>query len=226
MVSNKKSKNAGKSNKATARPRPQARSRKQRQMVGMTGRYGLPARYPSPVGDVVPLTVRASGGLAADGSGVGSAMIVLGIGSSGAGYIFLDDLVAGFSALAAVYSRFMIRHAHLELRTVTATLSGGYAAANYEPTDSNRANVPSTLNDVSNAVHYSFATAGSPGVIDVSPSDYFNDWRSTATTSATLDPSDAQCGVMQMIGGGFTPLTASAMVFDLEIEVYFCGYRA
>lgn len=197
-----------------------------RNAASLTGRYGLPQRYPSPVGDVVPLTVRASGTLSADGSGNASAMIVLGTGTSGAGYIFLDDLISGFAALASVYSRFIVRAVRLEVRTVTATLSGGYAAANYEPTDSARASVPTSLIDVSNAVHYTFATAGAPGVIAVSPSDYFNDWRVTATATSLQDASGAQCGVMQIIGGGFTPSTSSAVVFDLEVELYFCGYKS
>lgn len=197
-----------------------------RTAMTLTGRYGLPQRYPSPIGDVVPLTVRASGALSADETGQSSAMIVFGTGSTGAGYIFLDDLLSGYAALAGVYSRFIVRSARLEVRTVTATLSGGYVAANYEPTDSARASVPSSLIDVSNAVHYTFATAGAPGVIAVSPSDYFNDWRVTASASTLLDASDAQCGVMQIIGGGFTPNTATALVFDLELELYFCGYKS
>lgn len=211
--------------KKPTKRRSRVRSQNSKAM-SIAGRYGLPSRYPSPVGDVVPLTVRASGTLSADETGIAAGMIVLGSGTSGAGYIFLDDLVAGYAALASVYSRFIVRHVRLEVRTVTATLSGGFAAANFEPTDSVRANVPSGLLDVSNSVHYTFATAGAPGVLEASPSDYFNDWRVPAPNSTNLDASDSQFGVMQMIGGGFTPETATAMVYDLTVEMYFCGYRS
>lgn len=190
------------------------------------GRFGIPTRYPSPVGDVVPVTFTASTTLSADGTGGVSAIVIYGKGVSGAGYTFLDDLIPGFGALCNVYSRFLIRRIRVEARTVTATLSGGYVGVNYEPTDSNRAGPPSTLVDVSNSAHYAMATAGVPGVITVSPTDYFNDWKQCVNDSTSNDPYSTQMGVTQIGGGGFTSLAASAIVYEVSIEAYFCGYRS
>jgi len=198
----------------------------QRQVIGSMNRFGLPSRYPPPLGDVIPVTLKASSTLAADGSGYCTGLVVYGKGVTGAGYIFLDDLIPGFGALCTVYSRFIIKQARVEVRTVTATLNGGFVAVNYEPTDSNRANPPASLSDVSNAVHYSTGTAGAPGSITFKPSDYFNDWKQCVNDSATNDPYSTQMGVSQIYGGGFTALTASALLYEVEIEAYFCGYRA
>lgn len=192
----------------------------------MPGRFGIPQRYPSPAGDVVPVTFKASSTLAADGAGFTTGIIVYGKGSSGANYIFLDDLIPGFGALCNIYSRFLIRNVRVEVRTVTATLSGGFAAVNYEPTDSNRANPPASLLDVSAAVNYAMATAGAPGVVEVAPTEYFNDWKQCVNDTATNDPYSTQMGVSQIYGGGFTALSAAAVMYEVVIEAYFCGYRS
>jgi len=222
-------------NKNQMRKQPQTQKKKMvaakkkggRQLQGYTaGRFGIPTRYPTPVGDVVPVTFKASSTLAADASGFTSAAIIYGKGSSSSTYIFLDDLIPGFGALCNVYSRFLIRRARIEVRTVTATLNGGYVGVNYEPTDSNRAGPPANLLDVSASVNYAMATAGAPGVVLVSPTDYFNDWKQCVNDSATNDPYSTQMGVTQIIGGGFTASTASALMYEIEIEAYFCGYRS
>jgi len=226
MVQNKKNqmrKQPQSQKKKTSAPR----KKNGKQLQSYTaGRFGIPTRYPSPVGDVVPVTFKASTTLAADSAGAVSAIIIYGKGSSGAGYTFLDDLIPGFGALCNVYSRFLIRRVRVEARTVTATLSGGYVGINYEPTDSNRAGPPSSLLDVSASVNFAMATAGAPGAIVVSPTDYFNDWKQCVNDTATNDPYSTQMGVTQIGGGGFTALTASAIMYEVEIEAYFCGYRS
>lgn len=195
-------------------------------VLSTTQRLGIPARYPTAAGDVVPLTMKASYIAAADELGFTSAVLIFGKGVTTGDYLFLDDLIPGFGAMCNVYSRFLIRRVRMEVRTVSATLSGGYAAMNYEPTDSNRANPPTSLIDVSNSVHYAMATAGAPGVVVVSPTDYFNDWKQCVNDTATNDPYSTQMGVSQVIGGGFTPNAAAAVMVSVEVEAYFCGYRA
>lgn len=187
---------------------------------------GIPSRYPNPTGDVVPINMKATFSLAADVGGGIAALLVFGKGTTSGGYLFLDDLIPGFGSLCLSYSRFLIKRVRLEARTVTATLSGGYIAMNYEPTDSNRANVPSSLTDVSNAVHYVTGTAGAPGALVVNPMDYFNDWKQCVNDSSTNDPYSTQMGVSQVFGGGFTTSAAVAAIVEVDVEAYFCGYRA
>jgi hypothetical protein len=205
--------------------REQNRTRKQRQSVGATSRFGLPSRFPGPTNDVVPVTLKTAMILSADEIGVASGLIVYGKGASGAGYYFLDDIMAGFGSMCLTYSRFLIKRVILNGRVISNLASGGYLGMNYEPTNTNVANPPATLADVASAVHYDSGAPGVPAYLDFAPTDYFNDWRVTQGDSTLLNPTLTQMGVTQILAGGLPPSTSAGVVIDIEVEAYFCGYR-
>lgn len=197
----------------------------QRQMVGAVSRYGLPQRYPSPVGDVIPFNMRASKELESNGGGAASMLIVLGRGTSTSSYLFLDDLIPGFGALCTTFSRFVISRIRVEARTTTNIIGGGFVGVNYEPTDSERANPPSDLVDVSNAVHYAMATPGAPAVFVARVSDYYNEWKASANeVAANHNANDTQMGVIQVYASGAESTLVGML--NVQVEGYFCGYRA
>jgi hypothetical protein len=190
-----------------------------------TQNYGIPSRFPSCPGDIVNATFKASFALTtAVGDTSVAQLIVFGKGTSTATYTFADDLFSGFNAMCTAYSRFLVKKITIVARSCNTTTNGGFVAVNYEPTNSTVANPPASLADVSNAVHYTSASAGSPGTIVVRPTDYYNDWRYTAAGTDASSNSLSQMGVSQVIA--FGPEQTLLTVLDYEIECCFTGYRA
>lgn len=223
-MNNNKNKNSSSSNgrKRTGKKGNKNKT-KGRQTESLSKRFGIPSRMPFPRGDVVPLTMRASKQLTSDGTGVASLCLVYGRGASSGTYTFLDDLIVGFGALCPVYSRFLIKNLRIEARCISSLVNGGFTAFNYEPTDTNRSNPPSTLIDVSNSVNYDMATPGVDGCIVVRPMDYFNDWKPCVVESSAISAPETQFGVTQVLAVG--ALSSVITVIDITVEVLFSGYN-
>lgn len=189
-----------------------------------TERNGIPMRFPMSPGDIVHATFKASTPISTGASTSAGLLVVFGQGITTSTYAFADDFFSGFGALCQVYSRFLIKKITITVRSVNTTVNGGFVGANYEPTNSTVANPPASLQDVSNAVHYTSASAGAPGTIVVRPVDYFNDWRYTAAGTDSSSNSLSQMGVSQIYSVG--PVNTLLGVLDYEIECCFTGYRA
>jgi len=182
-------------------------------------------RFPMSPGDIVHATFKASTPLSTGAAALSvGLLVVFGKGTTTSTYVFADDMFTGFGALCVAYSRFLVKKITITARSVNTTVTGGFVGVNYEPTNSSVANPPSTLQDVSNAVHYTSASAGAPGVISVKPVDYFNDWRYTEAGTDVPTNSLSQMGVSQIYGVG--PSSTLLGIIDYEVECCFTGYRS
>jgi hypothetical protein len=190
--------------------------------IGATvnSRFGLPMRYPLPTGDVVPATLKFTYTLLNNSTGNAAQTLVWGKGATTASIKFLDNVCAGFGQMALIYSRFLIKRIRLQASMTGGINAVGYIAANYEAIPSL---VPTSLADVSNAVHTLHTVATNADSFVVTPTDYYNDWRSTVGDGELTN--DGRMGTTQLYSFNAAASGVDAGIVSAEIEILFAGYR-
>lgn len=202
------------------KPRARARNQRANQVGTLAGRFGIPTRFPIPGTDVVPANLRVTFDLANTATGACNVSLAYGVGATSGATLYLDDLCSGFKALATCYSRFLIKRLQLTVRLTTPSTLGGYGIANFEAIPSG---VPSSLADVSNARHTCEASVLTPGTFTVTPTDYYNEWRSTGGDGDLTN--DGRMGSSQISISNQAAINAQAAIVTLDMEMVFCGYR-
>nr|QDH88498.1 MAG: hypothetical protein H1Rhizo252419_000001 [Riboviria sp.] len=182
----------------------------------------IPTRYPNPGGDVLHARFAFTVELVSNSSGVAGILLIYGSGTNAAGYGFLNGSCQGFSSLRSAYTKFLVTRLHLKSQLVSNLTAGGYLAINYEPSSSTLANPPTSILDVSNAVHTANATPGIAAILDLRPTDYYNDWRYTLAGSDANSNILSQMGVTQVYGTG--PVSSTIGVLEVELDIAFAGY--
>jgi len=185
----------------------------------------IPPNYPRAPGDTITTPFKFTGilGISAGSNTVGK-LLVLGKGTSTGDYIFLNSLSAQFLAMAGISSRWMITDLSVQVRaTGIGGSSNTFIAASYIPSDTGIDNPPTSLAEVSQAVHYAESSLGTTGNMRVRPTDYYNDWKQA---NDTADDSDRQVGLIQLYGSG-TPSSegVTAGVYTISGTMVFCGFR-
>jgi len=158
------------------------------------------------------------------GSGTVGKLLALGRGTNTGDYIFLNTMSAQFAAMQDISSRWMLTNLKVQVRaTGIGGSSNTFIAASYIPSNTGIDNPPSSLQEVSQAVHYAESSLGTTGDLQVRPTDYFNDWRQVTDT---VDASDSQAGLIQLYGSG-TPGSegVTAGVYTVSGNLVFCGFR-
>jgi len=201
------------------------KSRRRRKRVnGYVVPRGLPSYFPNAPGDQATIDFKFTNIIEVAASAVSSSGILyLGVGSSSPGLTYLSNYSALFAANAGCYTRFMVEALDVELR---ATGVGGnantFVAASYIPTTSSLDGIPSSLSEVSQAIHYCESALGTIGHFKVRPCDYYNDWR----IINNADDNDKQCGAIQFYGSGSNTSSAvTAGVLTVSGRIHFCGLR-
>lgn len=185
----------------------------------------MPSRFPDAPGDQATINfkstllvlVPASAATVID-------LLVLGVGATGVpGVEYLSSASALFSANAQCYTKWMLEQFTVEVR---ATGVGGeantFVAASYLPSNTSQDGIPSSLSELSQAIHYTESSLGTVGRFTVRPCQYFNDWKMVDNG----DPNDKQCGLLQLYGSGkFGSASFTAGVVTISGIVHFCGLR-
>lgn len=186
----------------------------------------IPSNYPKAPGDTITTPFKFTSILSVPaGSNTVGKLIVLGKGTTTGDYIFLNTYSAQFLAMSGFSSRWMITDLNVQVR---ATGIGGnsntFIAASYIPSDTGVDNPPTSLADVSQAVHYAESSLGTTGNMRIRPTDYYNDWKQV---NDTTDDSDRQVGLIQLYGSG-TPGSegVTAGVYTISGTMVFCGFRS
>lgn len=200
---------------------PKGRGRNRGNQIGtLAGRFGIPTRFPLPSTDVVPANLRVTFNLSNTATGACNVSLAYGVGATSGATLYLDDLCSGFKALSTCYSRFLIKRLQLTVRLTTPSTLGGYGIANYEAIPSA---VPTSLGDVSNARHTCEASVLMPGTLTVTPTDYYNEWRSTGGDGDLTN--DGRMGSSQISISNQGAINTEAGIVTLDMEMVFCGYR-
>lgn len=177
-------------------------------------------------GDETSLRLRSTSSLANSSAGRVQLILSLAPGHSGTlGYIGLGDMFPLLLGMAPSYSRFMITRLVAQLVPTTGTTLGGYVALGYQADDTNTEGPPSSLIDVTTAVHSDVAQMTEMACIELNVSDYYNDWKYSSPSVGT-STNIGQAGVIQFLcvnSGANGDLVA---LLQMEIDIHFSGYRS
>ena len=141
-----------------------------------------------------------------------------------ASYYGLADYFPLLTGFQSQYTRFMVSRLSVRLVPVTPLTGGGYVAAGYQPDDSNTSGPPTSLTDVTSALHSDIAQVTEIAAFTVMPCDYFNEWRQCTLTTGTTT-FDSQAGVIQLFCANTAAITNVAALLELEVDIHFSGYR-
>lgn len=173
--------------------------------------------------DANALRLRTSVSIVNDAAGAASRILALtpiSIGSPG--YLGLGNLFPMLTSMSGQYAKFMITKLTIELVPVTAATSGGYVAVGFEPDEATTSGPPTSLTDVTSAVHSDVAQVTEIAMIELNVSEYFNDWKQC---SAGLSSSVTQAGVVQVYCRNTGSVTDVAAIMQVEVDIHFCGFR-
>jgi hypothetical protein len=145
--------------------------------------------------------------------------------TSSVGYIGLGHLMSGFSQYGAMYSKFMLGNMRVVVRCISPTTEGGFAIVNYEADSSGLSNPPTTIADVSNAIHKTTATPTTLGTFSVPIHEYFNDWKATLPDASGSSATENECGVLQVLGNNTSETSFPSVLIELEFDAWFTGFR-
>jgi hypothetical protein len=205
-------------------PTKRGRAKKRAASPMFSGVPALPSIFRG-VGDVNAVRLKTSYSLVNRTTGLANYLLAVApISITTPGYIGLANIFPILTGMAAQYSRFMVGRVALQLVPVTAATAGGYVALNYEPSDSTLASPPTLLSDVASAVHSDIAQVTEIAAISFDASDYYNDWRQVSDVSGAAQ-SLSQAGVIQLWGANTGVAGDIAAIFQIEIDVHFCGFR-
>lgn len=186
-------------------------------------RFGIPSRFPSPVGDVTPANFKFSIDLANTTTNYSRVVLIFGNGTTTGSTLYMNAFCSGFNVMSTVFSRFLIRRIRVGVTQTTPITSGGYFIANYEATASSSSVPPVSVTDVSNSRHVVEGNPANPRSYTVNPTDYYNDWRATYGDGSTT--STSQMGTSQIIVNNALAVDADCALITVEADVVFCGYR-
>ncbi len=176
------------------------------------------------IGDSMALRLRTSTNIVNTGTGIGSYILSLFIGNIGtAQYLGLGNIFPMLPGMGTQYAHFMVSHLKVQLVPTSPATSGGYVALSFEPDDTATSGPPSTLQDVSSAVHSDVAQVTEIAGIELNPSDYYNDWRSTTTPGASNQGSTA--GVVQVWCSNNSASGVGVAILQIELDIHFSGFR-
>ncbi len=140
-------------------------------------------------------------------------------------YWGLGNVTPMLDSLRNAYSRFMVTGLRVGVQMITPATGGGYAIVNYEPTDSTKASPPTTIADVSNAVHtVTVSPASDPQFMELNPADYYADWRLTFT-EADAEDAIKEAGVLQVYSVNSSAIAITALLVTLEYDIHFSGFK-
>lgn len=191
----------------------------------LSGLVKLPRSFRS-AGDETSLRLRASNAVA--NSLAGAATIILALAPTSittTGYRGLGDSFPILLGMAKQYSRFMITRVTAQLIPTTAATAGGFVAIGYEADDTNTSSPPTSLTDVTSAVHSDVAQVTEIAGIEFNVSDYFNEWKYT-TGSGGSSTSIGQAGAIQIYAINSGVQHDQIAILQIEVDIHFSGYRS
>lgn len=191
--------------------------------VDMGRRFGLPMRFPSPVGDVTPANFKFTLGLANTAANACAVVFIFGNGTTAGSTLYMSTFCSGFGSMSLVYSRYLIRRLRVGVTQTTPITSGGYFIANYEATSSSSSLPPVSVADVSNSRHVVEGNPANPRSYTVTPTDYYNDWRATYGDGSST--STSQMGTTQVLVSNSSAVAVECALLTVEADIIFCGYR-
>nr|QKN89010.1 MAG: hypothetical protein 2 [Riboviria sp.] len=141
-------------------------------------------------------------------------------------YTGLADVSPLVGNIASNYTKFMVSNLRIGVQGVSSALTGGFAMANYEPTDSSLAGPPSSVRDVTNSAHSITVAPGMPmKYFTANPASYFQDWRS-CVSEGDLEGAEQECGVVQVYGKNPDGEDSVTVLISLEYDIHFAGFRS
>lgn len=124
--------------------------------------------------------------------------------------------------MSTSYSRFMVTKCMFKATMTTPITNGGYVGLGFTPDNTHVSGPPANIRDATSAAHSDIAQVGESAVISFDASQYFVDWRPTITSGAAAP--DNQCGVVQAYFDAGSS-TSSQILFEMEVEIHFAGFR-
>lgn len=191
----------------------------------MSGLVKLPRSFRS-AGDETSLRLRSSNAIANSGASASSLILALApISIATAGYKGLGDSFPILVGMAKQYSRFMITRVTAQLVPTTAATAGGYVAIGYEADDTNTSAPPTSLLDVTSAVHSDVAQVTEIAGIEFNVTDYFNEWKYCTAPSGT-STMIGQVGAIQIFCVNSGALGDQIAILQIEVDIHFSGFRS
>lgn len=141
-------------------------------------------------------------------------------------YSSLGNYFPVLVGLRSSYARFMISRLKVTVLCTSPYTGGGFIAANFESDNTGVSGPPTSLGDVTNALHSCVSTPGAPRTYTCVVADYFNDWRSATTSSTAGAAEEIDAGVIQLYGTNNSAKGVGVALLTIEVDFYFSGYRS
>lgn len=177
-------------------------------------------------GDETSLKLRSTSSIA--NSSAGHAQLILALSPVHIGatnYVGLGDTFPLVLGMAPSYARFMITRVVAQLVPTTGTTLGGYVALGFQADDTNTEGPPSSLLDVTTAVHSDVAQVSETACIQFNVSDYYNEWKYSSPSGGS-STNIGQAGVIQLVCVNSGATGDIVALLQLEIDIHFSGYRS